>query len=162
MGYGPANIVPAVVSFLSIYVFTRLVSPEAYGAYALVISVSLLCQAVFFYWLQVGATRFVERARQDGDLPALTAAIYRAFALSSLALALAYVVGMAALPRRPGVVQEALWLGLPLVLARSLTAVGQSFNRGSLRVGRYNVIECGQALLGFGFGLVLVVAFHRE
>ena len=162
LGYGPANIVPAVVSFLSIYVFTRLISPEAYGAYALAISVSLLCQAVFFYWLQVGATRFVARAAEERDLGAFTATIYRAFAASSAALAVVYATVMVLLPHPSAMVRHALWLGLALVLARSLTAVSQSFNRGSLRVGRYNLIECGQSLLGFGFGLVLVVVFHRE
>src|SRR5215471_17807166 len=162
MGYGPANIVPAVMSFLSIYVFTRLISPEAYGAYALAISVSLLCQAVFFYWLQVGATRFVARAAEDKDLFAFTATIYRAFVASSIALTLVYVPVMVLLPHPSAVVRAALWLGLPLVLARSLTAVSQSFNRGALRVRRYNLIECGQSLLGFGFGLIFVMAFHLE
>src|SRR5262245_12400039 len=90
LGYGPANLVPAVISFGSIYVFTRLVSPGAYGDYALVGGVALLCQAVVFYWLQVGTMRFVAAAAKDGNLGALSATVYRGYLALALLFAAAY------------------------------------------------------------------------
>jgi len=161
VGYAPANVVPAIVSFLSIYVFTRLVSPQEYGKYAVVLSVTLMCQALFFYWLQVGATRFVARAMQEGGLDALVSTAYRLFFASSLVFASLYALSVVLFPSIHAL-RSALWLGLPLVLARSLTALNQAFNRGELRVLRYNMVECCQSVFGFIFGWVLVKVFAME
>jgi O-antigen/teichoic acid export membrane protein len=157
LSYAPANVVPALISFASIYVFTRLMSPQAYGRCALVLSVALLCQTALFYWLQVGATRFVARATKEGHLPSLTATAYRLFFATAIALTGLYVLGMYLVPTAP-VLRHALWLGLPLILARSLTILNQAFAQGGMRLLRYNLVECGQSLLGFALALILVKA----
>jgi len=158
-GYVPANVVPAAFSFLSIYIFTRLVSPEEYGAYALVLSVTLLCQALFYYWLQVGAMRFTALARKEGHLEQLVSTTYRLFFGSSMLFAGCYALAVLFVPALH-LAKSAIWLGVPLVIARSLTAINQSFNRSELRVLRYNLVECGQSALGLAFGLALVVRFN--
>jgi O-antigen/teichoic acid export membrane protein len=158
LGYAPANVLPALVSFLSIYVFTRLVSPQEYGRYALVVSVTLLCQAAFFYWLQVGTTRFVARAHKEGRLPALVSTAYRLFLVAAVVLSALYAAALYTIPGARALRAE-LWLGLALILARSLTALNQAFTRGGLHVWRYNLVECGQSLLGFAIGLLLIKAF---
>ena len=154
-GYAPANLVTAVLSFASIYAYTRLVSPAEYGVYALVISVTLMCQSIFFYWLQVGATRFIARAEADGSIAALNATVYRSFTYCSTIFAAGYLATITLMPMQD-TVRRALLLGLALIIAKSLVAVNQSFNRGALRVLRYNIVECGQGLLGLGLSLVLV------
>jgi O-antigen/teichoic acid export membrane protein len=154
-GYAPANVVPALFSFLSIYVFTRLVSPEEYGAYALVLSLALLSQALFYYWLQVGATRFTALARKEGRLDLLESTTYRLFVRSSAVFTACYALAVVLVPSLH-LAKSAIWLGVPLVVARSLTTISQSFNRGELRVLRYNLVECGQSVLSFAVALLLV------
>jgi len=51
-GYLPAQIVQGVVGFLTIVVFTRLLSPEDFGRYALAFSVTSLAHTVSFSWLE--------------------------------------------------------------------------------------------------------------
>ncbi len=158
LGYVPANIVPAAISFLSVYAFTRLLSPEAYGAYAVTLSLALMCQSVFFYWLQFGVVRFIARAKQDGRSAGFAAAVYQAFAASAVLASVVY--GVASLvAEKPASLAHVVWVGLPLSVFRALTALNQSFHRGEMKVARYNVIECGQALLGFLLALLLVNVF---
>ena len=79
VGYLPANLVQALAGLLSIVVFTRLLTPEAYGAYALAFSVGSLTQTLLLTWLEASMARYYAReARADG-LPAHFATIYRSF-----------------------------------------------------------------------------------
>ncbi len=57
---------PAVLNFLGIALFTRLLSPEAYGTYALVLAITGFGNILFFEWLQGGLLRY--RARYDEHL----------------------------------------------------------------------------------------------
>ena len=44
LGYIPANLLPAVVSFVMIYAYTRILTPGSFGAYTFVFSVVLFVQ----------------------------------------------------------------------------------------------------------------------
>ena len=57
-GYLPANIVQGVVGFGAIVVFTRLLSPEDFGRYALAFSVMTLVHVAAFSWLEAAMARF--------------------------------------------------------------------------------------------------------
>lgn len=155
LGYLPANLVPVLTALATIYVFTRILDPADYGAYALTVSIATMCQAVFFYWLQCGAIRFYPVAVREGFLPRLHATVYRGYGLCILLLAALYAAVMAVLPLDPRLA-AALWLGLPLVVVKALVSITQAFHRGALRVARFGIAECGQAVLGLLFALLLV------
>lgn len=151
----PAQVVPAVSSFAAIFVFTRFATPAEYGLFALVMSVATMAQSVLFYWIQVGATRDIEAARASGELPALQSAVYRSHAATFAGFALVYAAVLALLPI-DAAVRSALWWAIAIVGLRSLVAVNQAFHRGELRALRFNLIECGQALVQLGLGLALL------
>jgi hypothetical protein len=50
---------PGLVAFLSIAIYTRLLSPEAYGQYVLVVATVGLCNAIVFHWMRMGLLRFL-------------------------------------------------------------------------------------------------------
>ena len=52
LGYLPVNVVQGLTGFLAIVVFTRLLPPEQYGAYALAFSVVSLTHTLAFTWLE--------------------------------------------------------------------------------------------------------------
>ncbi len=159
LGYLPANVVPAMTAFAAVYVYTRMLSPEDYGVYSVILSVTLLCQAVFYYWLQIGATRFYARAEIDRDMPAFSGTIYKGTVLSSVLMSVIYVAVLL-LWTFPANLLVGLWLGLPLVLARGLVSVNQAFNRGGAKVLRYNLVECSQNLLGLVLGVFILMVRH--
>src|SRR5690554_2320575 len=50
---------PGVLNFLAIAVYTRLLAPESYGEYSLVIATVALLDALLIQWLRLGLLRFL-------------------------------------------------------------------------------------------------------
>ncbi|WP_191566698.1 oligosaccharide flippase family protein [Metabacillus idriensis] len=49
---------PGLINFLAIAVYTRLLSPNEYGEYALIIASVSMMSSFFFHWLRMGLLRF--------------------------------------------------------------------------------------------------------
>lgn len=153
IGYVPSNIIPAIVSVLMIYAYTRLLSPAAFGSYSYVFSAVLVLQTSLFYALPIAVLRFFPgnalAGRRDGLLKEAYVIFYGMGAAAIL-------IGVAAsfLVPLPAEYRLAAWLALPLLLFRSLVQLNQSVNRSSNLMGRFNTIECLHAVLGFSLGLV--------
>lgn len=156
LGYIPSGVAPALVQFATVIVFSRHVAPATYGAYALAVSVGVVAQAVFFTWLQMGATRFAAGAAEDGTLLPLSRSIYTGFVLCALAFGAALTAGLWLLPI-PDELHDALWLAMPLVWFKALVAINQAFHRSAFRIARYTVLEAGQAGLGFLLACLFVL-----
>ena len=76
-GYLPAQIVQGVVGFLTIFVFTRLLSADDFGHYALAFSVTTLAHTVTFTWLEASMARFWAAERTPEGLATHFASLYR-------------------------------------------------------------------------------------
>src|SRR5690606_41233324 len=77
-GYLPANIVQGVVGFLTIIIFTRLLSPEDFGRYALAYSVLTLAHVAPFSWLEASMARFWAAQSAQAQMPGHCASLSRA------------------------------------------------------------------------------------
>lgn len=88
-GYLPANIVQGVVGFLTIVLFTRLLSPEEFGRYALAFSVMTLSHVAVFSWLEAAMARFWAAETPGRGLKAHFATLYAAAFVLSAGFALA-------------------------------------------------------------------------
>lgn len=153
IGYVPSTVVPAVVSFVMIYCYTRLLAPIAYGDFSLVFSAVQVVQTVFFYAIPVALTRFYPEAvaeqRQDDFLAECYILFY---VLSFFVIALIGVVTLL-----PIAISPLLWvLAILLMIARSAVVLNQAVNRITFKVARFSVIECVHAVLGLGLGLLFI------
>ena len=160
IGYIPSNVIPALVSVVMVYAYTRLLSPAAFGGYSYVFSAVLILQTSLFYALPIAVMRFFPAAaiadRQDG----LLKEAYSVFYLMALGVA-AICVAAGLLINLPADYRIAAWLALPLLLFRSLVQLNQSVNRSANHMRRYNTIECIHALLGLGLGLAAMSVLGR-
>ena len=68
LGYLPANIIQGVVGFLAIIVYTRLLSAEDFGRYALAFSVMTMAHVATFSWLEAAMARFWAAQRDGADM----------------------------------------------------------------------------------------------
>ncbi|MCP5365655.1 MAG: lipopolysaccharide biosynthesis protein [Hyphomicrobiales bacterium] len=59
--YTFGQIIPGLVSLISISIFTRLAEPSAYGQYAVVLGIAMSVSAITFSWIRVGFLRFSSR-----------------------------------------------------------------------------------------------------
>lgn len=151
IGYLPANLVQGLVGLFSIVAFTRLLTPEAYGAYALAFSTATLIHTLSFTWLEAAMARFYAKEAEAGALPAHFATLYRLFCV------LASVLPLAA-----GIVVWLLPMGAPLKLAivaglvatplRSLAKLAQEHRRAAGRVRSSALLDIGQTVGAFVIG----------
>jgi O-antigen/teichoic acid export membrane protein len=152
IGYFPSNAIPAIVSVVMIYAFTRLLSPAAFGSYSFVFSAVLVLQTSLFYALPIAVMRFFPGAAVAGRRDGLLKEAYVVFYVMCLTI-IAICVCVGLLINLPDQYRIAAWLALPMLLFRSLVQLNQSVNRSSNLMRRFNTIECVHAVLGFVFGL---------
>ncbi|HEY2593800.1 MAG TPA: lipopolysaccharide biosynthesis protein [Chloroflexota bacterium] len=86
--YAPGQFVPIVVATLSMAIFTRLATPEAFGTFVLVSALATTVSAPFGQWLMQGVLRFYPGAARDGREAELVQSV------SILSLAFAAVVAL--------------------------------------------------------------------
>jgi O-antigen/teichoic acid export membrane protein len=152
IGYIPSNVVPAIVSVVMIYAYTRLLSPAAFGSYSYVFSAVLVLQTALFYALPIAVMRFYPAAARSGRPDGLLKEAYVLF--YALAALMAVVcIGAGLLVNLPDAYRIPAWLSLPMLLFRSLVQLNQAVNRSANLMRRFNAIECAHAVLGFGFGI---------
>ncbi|HST92086.1 MAG TPA: lipopolysaccharide biosynthesis protein [Brevundimonas sp.] len=150
-GYLPANIVQGVVGFLSIILFTRLLSADEFGRYALAFSVMTLAHVAVFSWLEAAMARFWA-AQEPGAAHGHFASLYRtAFALSGLFLV---VIGLAIWlwPGDP-LFKLALGAGLAGAPARCLIKLGQERYRAAGEVAKAAGLDIAVAIGGLAVGV---------
>ncbi|HXQ12400.1 MAG TPA: lipopolysaccharide biosynthesis protein [Caulobacteraceae bacterium] len=160
IGYLPVNIMQGLAGFLGIIVFTRLLPPADYGAYALAFSVMSLAHMLSFTWLEAAMARFyTERSVAEG-LPDHFTTLYRMFAWLALALPAPVALILWAWPMS-GALKAAIATGLASILVRSLVKLAQERRRAAGDVSGAAVLDivwtsggfllgAGLALLGFG------------
>jgi O-antigen/teichoic acid export membrane protein len=78
MGYLPVQIVQALAGFGAVIAFTRLLSPESYGQYALAYSVATLSQTVFLTWNEAATGRFTAAETAGAGLASHMRTLHRA------------------------------------------------------------------------------------
>ena len=114
-GYLPVQAVQALVGFGSVVAFTRLLSPEAYGQYALAYSVAALVQTGFLTWLEAAMARFHVAETERGDPAGHHATLQRSMLLM-------LVIGVAA--ATPLVILLPVAPALKLAIGAGLAAFG--------------------------------------
>ncbi|MDI6841080.1 MAG: polysaccharide biosynthesis C-terminal domain-containing protein [bacterium] len=77
--YMPARVIPALVTFVSIAIFTRLLSPEEYGLYTLVIITISIVSTLAFRWLEDAVLRYFEEHEESASLPLLLSTVILTF-----------------------------------------------------------------------------------
>ena len=65
LAYAAGRILPAAVGFGAIALYTRLLDPASFGAYALLLSTSFLVGMVAYSWLRVASLRMMASVGDD-------------------------------------------------------------------------------------------------
>lgn len=155
-GYLPANIVQGVVGFLTIILFTRLLSAEEFGRYALAFSVLTLAHVAIFTWLEAAMARFWASGQPGIDLAGHFASLYRA--ATWLSLAFLPLVGLVLWlwPADP-LLKFALAAGLAGCPARCFVKLAQERYRAAGEVSRAANLDMSVSVGGLAIGVVLAL-----
>ncbi len=156
-GYLPANIVQGVVGFLAIILFTRLLSAEDFGRYALAFSVLTLAHVAVFTWLEAAMARFWAAGRPGQDLAGHFASLYRAALWLSLGFIPVVALVLWLWPADP-LLKFALAAGLAGCPVRCFVKLAQERYRAAGEVAKAANLDMsvsvGGLVVGVGFALV--------
>ncbi|MEG0819161.1 MAG: oligosaccharide flippase family protein, partial [Brevundimonas sp.] len=157
LGYLPANIIQGVVGFLAVIVYTRLLSAEDFGRYALAFSVMTLAHVATFSWLEAAMARFWAAQRDGADMASHFASLYRtAFIMTALFLPLAgLVVWLWPMPDSFRLPIGVALLGIPV---RCLTKLAQERYRAAGEVRKAASLDIWNTLAGFGVGAAFALS----
>jgi O-antigen/teichoic acid export membrane protein len=150
LGYLPANLVQAAVGLLTIVIFTRLLTPEQYGHYALGFTVMSLAHTVLFTWNEAALARFWAADAIKGEAHDHLATIYRVWGMLLIALPVAAGLTLAA-PINEGL-RWAAFAGVAAILPRTLQRLFQERRRAAGEVRGSVALDIGQTGGGFLLG----------
>jgi O-antigen/teichoic acid export membrane protein len=159
--YAPAILIPGVVNFAALALYTRALSAEAYGRYALVLAVVITAKMVAFDWLRLGLFRFFQSAQRDGRLSALLSTAMVGFVGACLLVSVVWVAALSFVPFDEKIKAD-LWLGLPLLLVWALFEQLLQINRAAIAPVRYGVLSATRAVLCLGAALFFVIVWGLD
>lgn len=158
--YIPAQIVPGIVSFISIPIITRLFQPEEYGNYILVMATVSVFYTIVG-WLYMPIIRFYPAYDRDKKLKEFYGTVLKLTILSISVLSLIYS-GLLLFLRFH--ISERLctlmWIGLPVFIMTSCFFVLIEFFRAERRIKWYSIFKVWKSISAISFGILLVVALH--
>ena len=142
---------PGVLSFVAIALYSRLLTPEGYGQYALVIAAVGLADVIGFQWLRLGVVRFLPA--HDTRLQGFLSSAVAGFGLMA---GVALAIALAALPV---VVNRGLVLfGAALLISSGLLSFLQDLARIQLAPFRYGALAISRGVLSLGLTVCLILA----
>jgi O-antigen/teichoic acid export membrane protein len=144
---------PAVISLLTISIYTRLLPPNLYGQYALVLASALLANSVLFQWLRVSLLRFLPAY---GERSAILLAALRTgyFAMAGLVLLFGLLASLFAVDAGW---RDLILIAIPLILARGWFDLDLSIAQSRLSPTRYGLLAFSKAVLALAAGTALIL-----
>ncbi|QFT90672.1 Polysaccharide biosynthesis protein [Bacillus sp. THAF10] len=150
--------VPALVSFASIAIFTRMLSPEEYGMYALVFAIAGMINAVVFEWLKLSLLRYYPRYKED-------IRFFETIKLSFLGLVAAtLVVGVVTMFFFQGKDFSPVFILLTLLFSwtQSWNSLNLTLMRAKLSPKSYGMLAFSRTTLGLVLGTAFIYAGFAE
>lgn len=155
--YLPVYAAQILVGFGSVVVFTRVLSPEDYGRYTLVLAGALLLQTLVFTWLDAAVARHHARATARGRFGghlATAFSLYGVLALGSLAV----FGGAIALAPLSTEMKAVCGFALVSQVLRSAIMIALETRRAEGEAARFALLESFILASGFGLGVVFILA----
>jgi O-antigen/teichoic acid export membrane protein len=148
--YMVAHGTSAALGFLSVILFTRLLSPAEYGIYVVGMGLAGIVSALLFTWVRLSILRF--ESEGDGTDIRLTALAAYGVSVATTPVALAITVYAAGIPFDRAAV------AIALALALGLFELGQEILRARLQAGSYMRATIFRAVIAISLSLAFVHA----
>jgi O-antigen/teichoic acid export membrane protein len=152
--YLVARGLPGLVSLAAISIYSRLLSPDDYGQYALVVAGVGLANKLVFEWLRLALLRFLPsyQAQRATFVSTLLAGFL------GLAIVSTLFGGVALLALTDPAWLKLAALGLPLLWVQALFDLHLELARSQLSPVTYGLMSVTKAVLALALGVALVLA----
>ncbi|MEZ5998561.1 MAG: lipopolysaccharide biosynthesis protein [Hyphomonas sp.] len=150
-GYLPVNLANAIAAFGGVYVFTRLLSAEDYGVYALMFWVMAMIHTVCLTWVEAASYRFSGTAEANGELADHYRTALPLMAMATFAALCVCTVLWFVFHDRPAYAATIPWIAALLPI-NTIVQTALEAHKAGQRVGRYVFTETFRLLIGFALG----------
>ena len=159
--YVPAKVVPAVVNFVGLLVFTHFFSPEDYGNYFIVLTTITIMNIIGSSWLSNSVLRFYPEFRLSNNLDSFFSTTVFSFVILNLVITSLYLSGFFMLQ---GAIPEQLVpfaeIGIFSYLSLSTYFLLLFFLRASLQAAAFSKYEIISSAGKFVLALALIFFFQ--
>lgn len=152
--YLVARGLPGILSFLALPLFTRLLTPSAYGRYALVLATVNLLNALLFQWLRLALVRYLPAWREDPRGLKSTLLAAQLYLLGGLGI-VALILALLPLPPSWRLAIGPCWGMLAIQAPFEMFC---EYARSQLRPWFYMMLQVLRAGVATGLGALLIVA----
>jgi O-antigen/teichoic acid export membrane protein len=153
--YLAGRILPAVVGFAGIALYTRLLDPASFGTYALLLSISFLIGLIGYSWLRVASLRMMATVA-PGDEPNMLATIAVAFAAVSILVG-GIIVSVVRI-YDPKLGWAPALLTAACAIASGWFELNVALAQARLQVVAYGLLQAARALVALLSSVALIVA----
>lgn len=157
--YLPAQIVPAIIGFISIPIITRLFSSDDYGNYSLVVA-TIGVLTTLLGWLPMSIIRFYPVYERDRRLDIFYGNITKLVFISIAIVAAVFLIFFFSI--KTGLSSELylfMYLGVGVFIVTAVFDVLQYFLRSKREVNWYTKFALWRSIMGFGLALGLIFLF---
>ena len=145
--------VPSLIGFTTIIIYSRRLTPEAYGQYALVVTGAILGNAVLYQWLSASLLRFLPQYQKSEEkiLVAILGGYISVSIMAGLGGTLLVIAWW-----------ETVWgefivIGILLMWMQAWFTINVELVRSRLAPVRYGLISIVKAVVALGLGGTLVL-----
>ncbi|MEQ8434525.1 MAG: polysaccharide biosynthesis C-terminal domain-containing protein [Oceanicaulis sp.] len=157
IAYLPVYAAQAVVGFGAVVVFTRILSPEEYGRYTLLLAAASLLGTLAFTWLDAAIARHHQRAAARGRLAGHLFTAWRIYALIAAPVLVLSGLGLWLAPLGPEL-KTACAFALAHTVIRSGVTLSLETRRAAGEAWRYSILESTTISAAFALGVTFVLA----
>lgn len=152
----PAQAAQVIVGVGAVVVFTRLMSPDDFGAYAVIMFSGMLVHTMAITWAEPSAFRFLPEAQRNHETQAHFATLLTVALAISLVCALVLLASLAA-SLIYGWLAVAVGCTAVWSATRFVTKVARETDRAEGQMLRYSWRETSLVVGGFGLGVALLI-----
>ena len=148
--YLVAHVIPAMIGFVALILYTHLLSAAEYGIYVIGASIAGIVSAVFFAWVRLSVARYQAKSPElDLRLEAIVAYGGTVLVIACLTPVVLFII-------RPNIGYGIVAGSLLLSLSFTAFEISQEFRRAQLNPLRYMTISVTRGILGLAFGYAAV------
>lgn len=154
--YLPSKILPALVSFISLPIFTRIFSSDVYGQYTLVLNLVNIFTLILG-WMSMSIIRFYPEYERRNKLGYFLTNNLVFLAFSVISTMIVYTIIMLLFKNSINAeLYSLLWFGLPLLVVSATFSITQNILRAQRKVNMYSFSVVWKSAFTFLVGLLLV------
>jgi O-antigen/teichoic acid export membrane protein len=159
--YWPTMILPSIIAFVTVPIYTHAFTAADYGYYILVNSAIMLASTIGVSWIETAVLRFFAEYKQRDALDVFITTVGATLVLSLLVVAIFAKSVLSVLPLESKTLSDLLDAGLWVLVTTGCLRALLTMLRASVRATEYSILQSinivGAVLLGLFFAIGLQV-----